>query len=63
MAGIGDCVAGMKTFARSRLSELAQRANLVLESHQDLKHLVPQTIGIIWTEDSTPYSNVIVESA
>lgn len=63
MAGIGDCVAGMKTFARSRLSELAQRANLVLESHQDLKHLVPRTIGIIWTEDSTPYSNVIVKSA
>jgi D-ribose pyranase len=36
---------------------------LTRESHVDFKKRVPQAIGLIRTGDSTPYGNIIIESA
>lgn len=33
------------------------------EPHVDFKHRVPRAIGLIRTADTTPYANVIIESA
>lgn len=44
-------------------TKVANGAKLIFEPHVDFKRRVPQAIGIIRTGDSTPYSNVIVESA
>jgi D-ribose pyranase len=47
----------------ARHTELAKGTKLIFEPHVKLKQRVHQAIGIIRTGDSTPYSNVIVESA
>ena len=37
--------------------------SLEFEAHIELKRRVPSAIGLIRTADTTPYSNVILESA
>jgi D-ribose pyranase len=37
--------------------------SLEFETHREFKHRVPFAIGLIRTADTTPYSNVILESA
>ncbi|HZL51965.1 MAG TPA: D-ribose pyranase [Terracidiphilus sp.] len=46
-----------------RWIELSNGTKLMFEPHIEFKQRISQAIGIIRTGDSTPYSNVIVESA
>ena len=43
--------------------ELTKGVPLTFEPHVKFKQRVPQAIGLIRTGDSTPYSNLILESA
>ena len=36
---------------------------VLFESHDDFRQRVPHSIGIIRTADTTPYANLILESA
>ena len=47
------------TALRNRLGSTPLR----FEPHVDFKRRVPQTIGLIRTGDTTPYANLILESA
>lgn len=49
--------------AYAALVESCGGVKLAEESHVDLKQRVPRAIGLIRTGDTTPYSNLIVESA
>lgn len=46
-----------------RMKEIAKGTKLLFEPHEKFKERVPYALGIIRTGDSTPYSNVIIESA
>lgn len=46
-----------------RWTDFMEGAELTFEPHVEFKRRVPQAIGIVRTSDTTPYSNVILESA
>jgi len=48
---------------QSRFVTALKGASLKFEPHVDFKKRVPQAIGLIRTGDTTPYANVILESA
>lgn len=48
---------------RSRFVAALKGASLSFEPHPDFKQRVPQAIGLVRTGDTTPYANVILESA
>lgn len=48
---------------RSRFVTALKGASLSFEPHVDFKKRVPKAIGLIRTGDTTPYANVILESA
>ena len=47
----------------SRVAKVAKGIEIVHMSHEELKRLVPGTIGLIRTGDTTQYANMILESA
>jgi len=69
-----QCVIGQARMAKDFLGENNRRtqtrfvaalkgASVKFESHLDFKKRVPNAIGLIRTGDTTPYANVILESA
>lgn len=48
---------------QSAFAEALAGVPIVFEPHRDFKKRVPQAIGLIRTADTTPYSNIILESA
>jgi len=50
-----------ETLARFR--EAVSGANLDFEPHVTFKKRVPNAVGLVRTGDSTPYANMIIESA
>jgi D-ribose pyranase len=49
--------------AQSAFAEVLAGVPMVFEPHRDFKKRVPQAIGLIRTADTTPYANIILESA
>jgi D-ribose pyranase len=47
----------------SRFAKVAKRIELVHVTHEELKRLVPGSVGLIRTGDTTQYANLILESA
>jgi D-ribose pyranase len=46
-----------------RFASVMQGPEVILEPHPELKKRVPHAIGLIRTGDTTPYGNIILESA
>ena len=51
------------TKTRSAFAEALRGIKLSHEPHVEFKQRVPQAIGLIRTADTTPYANIILESA
>jgi D-ribose pyranase len=51
------------TKTRSAFASALQGIELLHEAHCEFKKRVPQAIGLIRTGDTTPYANIILESA
>jgi D-ribose pyranase len=47
----------------AQVTELIAGREVIFEPHTEMKRRVPQAIGLIRTGDTTPYSNMILESA
>lgn len=48
---------------RAAFAQALSGIRLMVEPHSQLKQRVPTAIGLIRTADTTPYSNIILESA
>jgi D-ribose pyranase len=48
---------------RSAFTEAVRGIDLIHEPHVEFKKRVPHAIGLIRTGDTTPYANIILESA
>ena len=48
---------------RSAFTEVLKGIELLHEPHSEFKQRVPHAIGLIRTGDTTPYANIILESA
>ncbi len=51
------------TKTRRAFASALTGVRLTYEAHRDFKKRVPQAIGLIRTGDTTPYANIILESA
>ena len=49
--------------ATAKVSSLSGQIPILYQSHLDFKKRVPYAIGLIRTGDTTPYANMILESA
>jgi D-ribose pyranase len=49
--------------SRTAFAEALRGTELIHESHVEFKKRVPHAIGLIRTGDTTPYANIILESA
>jgi D-ribose pyranase len=45
------------------LQEVIAGTPITFERHVDFKHRIPSAIGLIRTADTTPYANIVLESA